>query len=67
VATSVAGAPTTDLWSVSLGSHITTVTIPGSGDWLVAAIGPSGSEALFGSNPTNKANDFTQLYLYSVP
>ena len=67
VATSVAGAPSTDLWSVSLGSHITTVTIPGSGDWLVADIGPSGSEALFGSNPTNKADDFKQLYLYSVP
>ena len=67
VATSAAGAPSTDLWSASLGSHITTVTIPGSGNWLVAAIGPSGSEALFGSNPTDKANDVKQLYLYSVP
>jgi WD40 repeat protein len=67
VATSAAGEPSTDLWNVSLGSHITTVTIPGSGNWLVAAIGPSGSEALFGSNATDKDNDFKQLYLYSVP
>jgi serine/threonine-protein kinase len=67
VATSVAGAPSTDLWNVSLGSHMTTVTIPGSGDWLVAAIGPSGTEALFGSNPVNKDQDVRQFYLYSVP
>jgi hypothetical protein len=67
VATSAAGEPSTDLWNVSLGSHITKVTIPGSGNWLVAAIGPSGSEALFGSNATDKDNDFKQLYLYSIP
>jgi hypothetical protein len=46
---------------------MTTVTIPGSGDWLVAAIGPSGTEALFGSNPVNKDQDVRQFYLYSVP
>ena len=67
VATSAAGEPSTDLWNVSMGSHLTTVTIPGSGNWLVAAIGPSGSEALFGSNATDKDNDFKQLYLYTVP
>jgi WD40 repeat protein len=67
VATSAAGAPSVDMWSVSLGSHITRAVIPGSGNWLVAAVGPSGSEALFGSDPVNKDNDFTQLYLYSVP
>ena len=67
VATSAAGAPSVDLWSVSLGSHITTATVPGSGVWLVVALGPSGSEVLFGSTPIDKANDFKQLYLYSVP
>jgi WD40 repeat protein len=67
VATSAAGEPSIDLWSVSLGSHMTTATIPGSGNWLVADIGPSGSVALFGSDPTNKDDNFRQLYLYSVP
>jgi WD40 repeat protein len=66
VATSAPGAPSTDLWNVALGSHITTVTIPGSGNWGVDAIGPSGDEALFSNNP-DKNNDSAQLYLYSVP
>jgi hypothetical protein len=67
VATSAVGSPSTDLWNVSLGSHTTTVTIPGSGDWGVEDLGPSGSEALFGSNPVDKNNDIKQLYLYTVP
>jgi serine/threonine protein kinase len=66
-ATSAVGSPSTDLWNVSLGSHTTTVVIPNSGDWIVADLGPSGSEALFGSDPVDKSNDFKQLYLYTIP
>jgi serine/threonine protein kinase len=66
-ATSAEGSPSTDLWNVSLGSHTAAVVIPGSGDWIVAALGPSGSEALFGSNPVDKNDDFKQLYLYAIP
>jgi WD40 repeat protein len=66
-ATSAVGSPSTDLWNVSLGTHTTTVVIPNSGDWIVADLGPSGSEALFGSNPVDKNDDFKQLYLYTIP
>ncbi|MCW2935435.1 MAG: serine/threonine protein kinase, partial [Actinomycetia bacterium] len=66
-ATSAEGSPSTDLWNVSLGSHTTAVVIPGSGDWIVADLGPSGSEALFGSSPVDKTDDFKQLYLYTIP
>ena len=65
--TSAEGSPTADLWNVSLGSHTTTVVIPGSGDWVVAGLGPGGSEALFGSDPVDKNGDFKQLYLYTIP
>ena len=67
VATSAEGSPSIDLWNVSLGSHTSTVVIPNSGDWIVAALGPSGSEALFGSDPVDKSDDFKQLYLYDIP
>jgi hypothetical protein len=43
------------------------VIIPGSGDWIVADLGPGGSEALFGSDPVDKSDDFRQLYLYNIP
>ena len=46
---------------------LTTVTIPDSGNWVVEDLGPSGSEALFGSPPVDKNNDCKQLYLYTVP
>ena len=67
VATSAEASPSTDLWNVSLGSHTSTVVIPDSGDWIVADLGPGGSEALFGSDPVDKSDDFKQLYLYNIP
>jgi WD40 repeat protein len=67
VVTSAAGSPTVDLWNVSAGTHTTTSTIPGSGDWVVEALGPSGSEVLFGSNPVDKSDDTKQAYVYSIP
>jgi WD40 repeat protein len=67
VVTSAAGSPTNDFWNVSLGKHTTTATIPGSGDWIVEALGPSGSEALFGATAVDKNDDTKQLYVYTIP
>jgi WD40 repeat protein len=64
--TSPAHAPLIDVWNVDLGSHVTRATIPGSNDWGIDGVGPSGNEVLFGLNP-NKNNDSAELLLYSVP
>jgi hypothetical protein len=51
---------------VALGSHVTTLTIPGSTSWGVEDLGPSGDEVLYSSSP-DKSGDFSDLYLYTVP
>jgi WD40 repeat protein len=66
VITGVAGTISNDLWNVALGSHVTTLTIPGSTNWGVEDVGPSGDEVLYTSDPS-KSGDFTHLYLYTVP
>jgi serine/threonine-protein kinase len=66
IITGVEGTITNDLWNVALGSHVTTLTIPGSTNWGVEDLGPSGDEVLYASAP-NKSGNFTTLYLYSVP
>jgi len=64
--TSPANAPFIDVWNVDLGSHVTRATIPGSNDWAIDGVGPSGNEVLFGSKPNSKG-DSARLFLYSVP
>jgi WD40 repeat protein len=66
VITGVDGTITNDLWNVALGSHVTTLTIPGSTSWGVEDLGPSGDEVLYSSSP-DKSGDFSDLYLYTVP
>jgi WD40 repeat protein len=66
VITGVNGTITNDLWNVALGSHVTTLTIPGSINWGVEDLGPSGDEVLYSGN-SDKSGDFTSLHLYSVP
>jgi WD40 repeat protein len=66
VITGVDGTITNDLWNVALGSHVTTLTIPGSTRWGVEDLGPSGDEVLYSSSP-DKSGDFSDLYLYTVP
>jgi len=66
IITGVDRAITNDLWNVALGSHVTTLTIPGSSNWGLEDLGPSGDEVLYSSNP-NKSGDFSDLYLYTVP
>jgi serine/threonine-protein kinase len=66
IITGVDGTITNDLWNVALGSHVTTLTIPGSTNWGVEDLGPSGDEVLYARNP-DKSGDFTTLYLYTVP
>ena len=66
VITGVDGTIANDLWNVALGSHVTTLTIPGSTNWGIEDLGPSGDEVLYSSNP-DKNGDFSDLYLYTVP
>jgi WD40 repeat protein len=66
VMTSPAGADTCDLWNVALGTHIAHITIPGSNNWDVEALGPAGNSLLFSSDFA-KNGDFVNLDLYTVP
>jgi WD40 repeat protein len=66
IITGVDGTISNDLWNVSLGSHVTTLTIPGSTNWGVEDLGPSGDEVLYAGNQ-DKSGDFARLYLYAVP
>ena len=66
--TSASGAAATvDIWDNQTGSHVITVTVPGTSNEIIADLGPSASELLSTGSLNVSTGDFSKLYVWSTP
>jgi hypothetical protein len=67
-ATSASGAAATvDIWDNQTGSHVITVTVPGTSNEIIADLGPSASELLTTGSLNVSTGDFSKLNVWSMP